>query len=63
MKDYTRLFDILKYQEQKYPRFDCLNFKYNGKWRNYSTSEVNEIIDKVSKAFVKPFDSKRDESA
>jgi long-chain acyl-CoA synthetase len=53
MKDFTRLFDILKYQEQKYPRFDCLNYKYNGKWRNFSTVEVNEIIDKVSKGFIK----------
>jgi len=53
MKDFTRLFDILKYQEQKYPRFDCLNYKYNGKWRNYSTAEVNEIVDKVSKGFIK----------
>lgn len=52
MKDFTRLFDILKYQEQKYPRFDCLNYKYNGNWRNYSTAEVNEIVDKVSKAFI-----------
>ena len=53
MKDYTRLFDILKYQEQKYPRKDCLNYKYNGKWRNYSTQEVNEIVDKVSKSLIK----------
>ena len=53
MKDYTRLFDILKYQEQNYPRKDCLNYKYNGKWRNYSTQEVNEIIDKVSKSLIK----------
>ena len=63
MKDYTRLFDILKYQEQKYPRFDCLNYKFNGKWRNYSTSEVNEIIDKVSKAFVKAGIQKGDKVA
>jgi len=53
MKDFTRLFDIFKYQEHKFPRPDCLNYKYNGKWRNYSTQEVNQIIDKVSKAFIK----------
>ncbi|MCB0538289.1 MAG: long-chain fatty acid--CoA ligase [Bacteroidetes bacterium] len=52
MKDFTRLFDILKVQESKYPRHDCLNYKYDGVWRNYSTKEVNEIIDKVSKAFI-----------
>lgn len=53
MKDYTRLFEILKYQENVYPRHDCLNFKYKGNWRNYSTAEVNETINKVSKAFIK----------
>lgn len=53
MKDFTRLFDILKCQEHKYPRPDCLNYKYNGKWRNFPTSEVNEIIDNVSKSFIK----------
>ena len=53
MKDFTRLFDILKYQEHKYPRPDCLNYRYNGKWRNYSTQEVNEIINNVSKAFIR----------
>ncbi|MEZ4978608.1 MAG: AMP-binding protein [Chitinophagales bacterium] len=63
MKDFTRLFDILKYQEQKYPRFDCLNYKYNGNWRNYSTAEVNEIIDKVSKAFIKVGIQKNDKVA
>ncbi|MFT4970048.1 MAG: long-chain acyl-CoA synthetase [Chitinophagales bacterium] len=63
MKDYTRLFDILKYQEQKYPRFDCLNYKYNGNWRNFSTSEVNEMIDRVSKAFIKAGIQKDDKVA
>lgn len=52
MKDFTRLFDILKYQEQKYSRTDCLSYKYDGVWRNYSTSEVNEIVNDVSKAFI-----------
>ena len=63
MKDFTRLFDILKYQEQKYPRFDCLNYKYNGNWRNFSTSEVNEMIDRVSKAFIKAGIQKDDKVA
>lgn len=63
MKDFTRLFDILKYQDQKYPRFDCLNYKYNGNWRNYSTAEVNEIVDQVSKAFIKVGIQKNDKVA
>ena len=52
MKDYSRLFEIIQFQEKKYPQQDCLNYKYNGKWRNYSTSEVNSIINNVSKAFL-----------
>lgn len=53
MKNYTKLFEILKYQENVYPRPDCISYKHKGNWRNYSTKEVNEIIDKVSKAFIK----------
>ena len=63
MKDFTRLFDILKYQEQKFPRFDCLNYKYNGNWRNFSTSEVNELVNKVSQAFIKAGIKKGDKVA
>jgi long-chain acyl-CoA synthetase len=63
MKDFTRLFDILKYQEQKYPRFDCLNYKYDGKWRNFSTAEVNEIINNVSIAFLQSGIQKDDKVA
>lgn len=52
MTDYTRLFDILPYQESKYPKQDCLSYKYNGTWRNYSTSEVNQTINQLSQAFL-----------
>jgi long-chain acyl-CoA synthetase len=63
MKDFTRLFDILKYQEQKFPRFDCLSYKYDGKWRNYSTAEVNEIINNASIAFLQSGIQKDDKVA
>ena len=63
MKDFTRLFDILKYQEAKFSRFDCLNYKYDGTWRNYSTVEVNEIVNNVSKSFVKSGIKKDDKVA
>lgn len=53
MKDYSRLFEIIQFQEEKSPIQDCLNYKYDGVWRNYSTSEVNKIINNVSKAFIK----------
>lgn len=63
MKEFTRLFEVLKYQEEKYPLQDCLNYKYDGEWRNYSTSEVNEIINNVSKAFIKAGIEKGDKVA
>lgn len=63
MKDYTRLFEILQYQEDKYPQQDCLNYKYDGVWRNYSTNEVNTIINNVSKAFIKAGIKKDDKVA
>lgn len=52
MTDYTRLFDILPYQESKYSKQDCLSYKYSGTWRNYSTNEVNQIINQLSQAFL-----------
>lgn len=52
MKDYTRLFEIIQFQEANNPVQDCLNYKYNGVWRHYSTNEVSKIINDVSKAFI-----------
>lgn len=52
MTDYTRLFDILPYQESKYSKQDCLSYKYSGTWRNYSTNEVNQTINQLSQAFL-----------
>ena len=63
MKDYSRLFEVLKYQAIKYPQADCLNYKYDGEWRNYSTAEVNTIINNVSKAFIKAGIQKNDKVA
>jgi len=63
MKEFTRLFEVLKHQEEKYPQKDCLNYKYNGEWRHYSTNEVNTIINNVSKAFIKAGIQKNDKVA
>ncbi len=47
-----RAFDFLYYQLEKFPRADCMNFKENGKWRNYSTAEVVEIANQLSLSFL-----------
>lgn len=63
MKDYSRLFEIIQFQEEKNPVQDCLNYKYDGKWRNYSTHEVNTIINDASKSFIKSGINKGDKVA
>lgn len=53
MNDFQRLFDILPYQAAKYPKEDCLCYKYDGTWKKYNTSEVTDIVNRVSRAFIK----------
>ena len=43
-----RLFDSLDYQLQNFPKDDMLSAKENGTWRNYSTQEVKDTVDKMS---------------
>jgi long-chain acyl-CoA synthetase len=40
MKDFTRVFDILSYQENKYPQTRALNQFENGKWVSFSTQKI-----------------------
>ncbi len=53
MSEYTRLFDILHYQQAAHPLKAALAEKKDGKWREYSTAECIEMINKVSKALIK----------
>src|SRR5687767_14853775 len=43
-----RLFDCIAYNLEKNPLPDMLNGKEGGKWRNYSTAEVSDMINKLS---------------
>ena len=43
-----RLFDCLAYNLEKNPIPDMLNEKESGRWKNYSTGEVAEMVDKIS---------------
>ncbi len=49
----NRIFDVLQYQLQNYPRKDALCDKKTGAWRKYSTEQVIEIVDKVSLGLLK----------
>src|SRR5688572_33154408 len=51
--DFTRAFDILTYQQKKYPQPDCLASKIEGQWRKFSTQEVLDKANKVSLGLLK----------
>ena len=38
--DFTRVFDILSYQQKKYPQQKAIQGKVNGKWKSYPIDEV-----------------------
>ncbi len=48
MDKYTRLFDIIRYQNANYSQPAALANKVNGKWKTYSSAEVIQIMDQVS---------------
>ncbi|CAG5080502.1 AMP-dependent synthetase/ligase [Parvicella tangerina] len=53
MKDIKRLFDIPRYQLEKYPQEICLAGKENGKWNTYSTEEYIKQANLMSHALRK----------
>jgi long-chain acyl-CoA synthetase len=53
MTDPKRLFDCLEFQMQKGGKPDMLAAKENGKWKQYSTSEVSSIVDQLSAGLLK----------
>lgn len=53
MKEYSRLFDIIHYQNELYPQADALCHKVNGQWIKYSTQQIIDMANKASLAFLK----------
>src|SRR5436190_2203872 len=43
-----RLFDCIEWQLQNHPRQDMLAAKEGGQWRLYNTTQVKDIVDKLS---------------
>ena len=58
--DFTRIFDILKYQQEKYPNPTALNYFSDGKWKGYSIQELQNKINALSCWFVNNGYSKGD---
>lgn len=51
--DFTRVFDILMYQLEKYPNATALNGVESGKWRAYSIQEIQQRVDALSCWFIR----------
>ncbi|MBC7829794.1 MAG: long-chain fatty acid--CoA ligase [Chitinophagaceae bacterium] len=63
MTDPKRLFDCLEYNLERSPLPDMLSGKENGKWRAYSTQEIQETVNKLSAGLLKLGISQGDMSA
>jgi len=48
MSEPTRLFDCIEHQLSRFPKQDMLVAKENGSWRAYSTSEIREIVNRLT---------------
>ncbi|MCU0451062.1 MAG: long-chain fatty acid--CoA ligase [Bernardetiaceae bacterium] len=48
-----RVFDLLAYQCQKYPRPDAINSKVKGQWVSYGSQQVAQIVDRLSLGLLK----------
>ena len=48
MDEPRRLFDCIELQLEKFPKEDMLAAKVNGSWKKYGTSEVRDIVNKLS---------------
>jgi long-chain acyl-CoA synthetase len=48
----SRLFEVVDYQLQTFPREDMFAAKENGVWRKYSTREVKETVDRFAAGLI-----------
>ncbi len=48
----SRLFDCIEFQLGRFAKADMLAAKINGQWKNYSTQDVKNTVDKLSAALL-----------
>lgn len=53
MNENSRIFDYIDYQLKKFPKADMFSGKENGQWKNYSTHEVKETVNRLSAGLMK----------
>lgn len=49
----TRVFDLLKYNLEKFPKDEFISGKVNGVWQKYSTQQVSDLADQLSRGLIK----------
>lgn len=49
----TRVFDLLPYNLEKFPKDEFISGKIEGKWKAYSTSEFIGIVDDLSRGLIR----------
>lgn len=50
MIEFKRVFDVITYQQENFPKEDCLAAKANGQWVRYNTHTVVDYMNTVSMA-------------
>ncbi len=50
--DFSRVFEIIDYQIQKYPQRKAVNGYVDGSWKSYSINELKKCIDNISSWFI-----------
>ncbi len=52
MDNYTRLFDTIYYQNEKFPQKVSISSKQDGVWKSYSSQELIDEVNKVSRGLI-----------
>lgn len=48
----TRVFDLLQYNLEKFPKAEFVSGKVNGKWLKYSTQQFSDTVDALSRGLI-----------
>jgi long-chain acyl-CoA synthetase len=48
----TRVFDIIRYNLENFPKAEFVSGKINGVWKNYSTQQFSDTVDNLSKGLI-----------
>ncbi|MCD0486734.1 long-chain fatty acid--CoA ligase [Pedobacter sp. MC2016-14] len=49
----TRVFDLLQYNLEQFPKEEFISGKVGGQWKKYSTAQFIEIVDHLSKGLIR----------